>query len=59
MLRSLSIGLRQNFDSLRDEQAAIDRDAYLHDPLVKLSGSWLTSRIDGLLPENYTPSPMI
>ena len=37
------------------KRAGIDRRAYLHDLLVKLSGGWLMSRLDDLLPENWTP----
>lgn len=37
------------------KRAGIDRRAYLHDLLVKLSGGWLMSRLDELLPENWTP----
>lgn len=38
------------------KRAGLDRRAYLHDLLVKLSGGWLMSRLDELLPENWTPS---
>jgi transposase len=37
------------------KRAGIDRRAYLHDLLVKLSDGWLMSRLDELLPENWTP----
>lgn len=37
------------------KRAGIDRRAYLHDLLVKLSGGWKMSRLDELLPENWTP----
>lgn len=37
------------------KRAGVDRRAYLHDLLVKLSDGWLMSRLDELLPENWTP----
>ncbi len=36
-------------------RAGIDLRAYVHDVLVKLSAGWPMSRLDELLPENWTP----
>ena len=36
-------------------RANIDLRTYLYDILCKLSEGWLTSRLDELLPENWTP----
>ena len=38
------------------KRAGLDRRAYLHDLLVKLSSGWLMSRLDELLPEHWTPA---
>jgi hypothetical protein len=37
-------------------RAGIDLRAYVHDVLVKLSAGWPKSRLDELLPENWTPA---
>jgi len=37
------------------QRAGLDVRAYLHDLLVRLSSGWLRSRLDELLPENWTP----
>lgn len=38
------------------ERAGVDLRAYVHDVLVKLAGGWKMSRLDELLPENWTPA---
>jgi len=38
------------------ERAGVDLRAYLHDVLVKIAGGWPMSRIDELLPHNWTPA---
>lgn len=39
------------------KRAGLDRRAYLHDLLVKLSSGWLMSQLDELLPGHWTPAP--